>query len=278
MTPRAGSIRYLLAGRFANMAWTEWGDPHAPPVICVHGLTRNGRDFDALAQDLATRFRVICPDLPGRGASDWLPDYTHYVVPSYVVALSHLLAMIGQPVCYVGTSLGGICGMALAACEGHPITRMVLNDIGPSIPKAALARIRTYMSQSFDFADMAALEQHLRIIHYPFGPLTDAQWAHLARYSARPLDNGRIGLHYDPGIARQVQETEPADIDLWAVWNRIHIPLLTLRGETSDILHPDTFGRMAETGSRVHTVIDTGHAPAIMDETTISVVKNFLSE
>jgi pimeloyl-ACP methyl ester carboxylesterase len=143
--PRQGSVRYLLAGRFYTMAWTEWGDPSAEPLVCVHGLTRNGRDFDALAQALSDRYRVICPDLPGRGASDWLQDPMLYSPPSYVTALAHLFAMLDRPIAYVGTSLGGICGMLIAACQGQPITRMVLNDIGPHIPRAALARIRDYI-------------------------------------------------------------------------------------------------------------------------------------
>lgn len=276
MTPRTGALRYLLGARFYGLSWTEWGDPAAPPVLCVHALTGTGRYFDDLAQALAADFRVICPDLPGRGASEPLADHNLYVVPSYVAALAHLLAVIGQPVGYVGTSLGGLCGMAIAAAEGQPILRMVLNDIGPFIPKAALARIRDYIGSRLEFDDMAALEAYLRAVHAPFGRLTDAQWAHLATHAVRPLPDGRVALHYDPGIAQQVRDTEPQDVDLWAFWARITIPMLALRGESSDLLLPETFARMGETGAATHIVRECGHAPALMDAETIGVVRGFL--
>ena len=227
--PRHGAVRYLLAGAFHSMAHTEWGDPDNPPVVCVHGLTRTGRDFDVLAEALSDRFRVICPDLPGRGASDWLPDGALYQPLNYAAALAHLLAWIDRPVAWVGTSLGGICGIATAAAQGQPITRMVLNDIGPFIPKAALARIRGYIGNAYAFADLAEIEAHLRRVHAPFGPLTDPQWAHLARSSARQSPDGSWGLHYDPRIAEPILATEPEDVDLWAYWDRINIPVLAIR-------------------------------------------------
>ncbi len=273
---RPGSVRYLLGQRFASMAWTEWGDPLAPVVICLHGLTRNGRDFDTLAQVLAQDFRVICPDLPGRGASDWLADPMLYQPPSYVVALSHLLATLPGPVDWVGTSLGGIVGMLIAATEGQPIRRLVLNDIGAKIPRAALARIKDYIDKPQEFTDIAALTNHLRIIHRPFGDLTAAQWTHLAEHSARILPNGRIGLHYDPAISAPIMANEPADVDMTAIWQRIAIPRLTIRGAESDLLLADTLAQMARDGSETHEVPHAGHAPALMDQPTISVIREFL--
>jgi pimeloyl-ACP methyl ester carboxylesterase len=279
--PRAGAVRYLLAGAFRTMAYMEWGDPAAPPVVCVHGLTRNGRDFDALAEALAPRHRVICPDLPGRGASDWLPDPTLYQPPAYCEALSHLLAAIGQPVAWVGTSLGGICGMLLAAARGTPITRMVLNDVGAHIPAASLRRIRDYMALAADkavsFPDLTALEHHLRLIHAPFGDLTDAQWAHLARHSARPLPDGTLALAYDPAIADPIRAAEPQDVALWPFWAAVAMPVLVLRGESSDLLLADTVDQMcARPGTEAHTVAGAGHAPALMDAPTIDVIARFL--
>jgi pimeloyl-ACP methyl ester carboxylesterase len=270
---RTGSVQYLLAGAFHRMAWVEFGDPAAPPVVCVHGLTRNGRDFDPLADALADRFRVICPDLPGRGASGWLPDPALYQPLSYVQALAHLLAVIGRPVMWVGTSLGGICGMLVAAAPGQPIARMVLNDIGPFIPQAALARIRDYIGDTPEFADDAALEAHLRRVHAPFGALTDAQWAHLAAHSARRLPNGKLALHYDPAIAAPIRAAEPADAILWPVWERIDIPVMTIRGASSDLLLPETLTRM---GGQSHIVADAGHAPALMDADSIGAIRRFL--
>lgn len=277
---RHGSVPYLLSGAFHRMAFTEWGDPAAPPVVCVHGLTRTGRDFDALAQALAPAHRVICPDLPGRGASDWLPDGALYIPPSYVAALAHLLAAIDAPVAWVGTSLGGICGMLLAAAPGQPITRMVLNDIGPWIPKAALARIRDYMATGDMpvFDTPAQLERHLRVVHRPFGPLSDAQWSHLATTASRTLPDGRVTLHYDPKIADPIRAGAPADADLWAVWARITVPVLAIRGAESDLLLPDAFARMAASGARTLEVADTGHAPALMDAPTIEAIRAFLAE
>src|ERR1700709_1811299 len=208
--PRAGSVPYLLGTSFHTMAYSEFGNPAAPAVICVHGLTRNGRDFDTLAEALSEQFHVICPDLPGRGKSDWLPEAGQYQPPSYAVALSHLLAQLNKPVAWVGTSLGGICGMLLAAAGNTPITRMVLNDIGPHLAAAALRGIRDYMVAAPErFASIDALEAYLRQIHAPFGSLSDAQWAQLARHSYRSvLDQGGSGafaMHYDPKIVDPVK-------------------------------------------------------------------------
>jgi len=284
MTPRSGSVRYALAGAFHSMAYVEWGDPAAPPVICVHGLTRNGRDFDLLAQGLADRFRVICPDLPGRGASDWLPDAALYQPPSYVSPLTHLIAAIGREVMWVGTSLGGIVGMLVASMPGQPITRLVLNDVGPFIPKAAIARIRDYLSVTAfgaltEFADVPALERHLRQVHAPFGPLTDAQWAHLARYSAKTQPDGRVAMHYDPKITVPFCETEPADADLWALWPAVsRIPVLAIRGASSDVLPAEVLARMQETGAQALVVAEAGHAPALMDTAQIAAVRRFLAD
>lgn len=274
---RAGAIRYLLGNQFHQLAFVEFGNPAAPAVLCVHGLTRNGRDFDPLAEALADRYHVICPDLPGRGASDWLPDAALYQPLSYVVALSHLLAFMNKKTIWIGTSLGGICGMMAASAAHAPITKLVINDIGPMIPAAALSRIRDYIGGGPDhFPTLAALEAHLRIIHAPFGPLTDAQWRHLARYSARTLPDGGFALHYDPEIATPIKASVPLDADLSLFWNRLHLPILAIRGESSDLLTEPTFARMAASGAQTLTVADCGHAPALMDAPTIATIRAFL--
>ncbi len=279
--PRAGSVPYLLGSSFFNMAFAEFGNPAAPAVVCVHGLTRNGRDFDPLAEALAERFHVVCPDLPGRGKSDWLPDAAQYQPPSYVIALSHLLAALNKPVSWIGTSLGGICGLMLAAAGNTPITRMVLNDLGPHIPAAALARIGQYVSNAPErFPSIAAIEAHLRVIHAPFGKLTDAQWAHLARYSARPvldtLSGGAFAFHYDPKVTDAFKSTVPLDIDMWPLWALLKIPILAIRGEDSDLLTKETFDRMRQDGAETLEVPDAGHAPALMDAPTIGAIREFL--
>jgi pimeloyl-ACP methyl ester carboxylesterase len=277
MQPPVGAVRYLLSGAFYRMMYYEWGNPASPPVVCVHGLTRSGRDFDALALGLADRFYVICVDLPGRGESDWLPDAYLYEPANYVIALSYLFAAIGRPVRVIGTSLGGICGMMLVATLGNPIERLVLNDVGPMIPGDAIRRIREYVGAGLpEFPNLPTLEAHLRRIHAPFGKLNDKQWEHLARTSARELPNGKLTLHYDPGIARLVRATLAIDSDLWPLWDKIAVPVLAIRGEHSDLLLPETFARMQRSGARGITVPDAGHAPALMDTPTIRAIREFL--
>ncbi|WP_298215388.1 alpha/beta fold hydrolase [Acidocella sp.] len=279
--PRAGSVNYLFGTRFYKMAYAEFGNPAAPPVVCVHGLTRTGRDFDPLAEALSDRFHVICPDLPGRGKSEWLADGLAYQPPTYVVALAHLLAQINRPVAWIGTSLGGICGMMIAAAQNTPVTRLVLNDIGPFIPGGALARIRDYMSSAPErFPTMAALTDHIRQVHAPFGKLSDEQWEHLARYSARPVPDpagqGGFALHYDPKIIEPMRAAVPMDVDMWPLWGMIHLPRLVIRGAHSDLLLPDTYERMLKEGAEGYVVADAGHAPALMDYESQARIKAFL--
>ncbi len=279
--PRAGSVNYLFGTKFYKMAYVESGNPAAPAVLCVHGLTRNGRDFDALADALSDRFHVICPDLPGRGNSDWLPEAMTYQPPTYVVALAHLLAQLNKPVAWVGTSLGGICGMMVAAAQNTPITRLVLNDVGPHIPAVALKHIRDYMSTAPDrFVSLKALEAHLRLVHAPFGPLTDAQWAHMARFSARQVmdqtGGGAFAMHYDPKIIEPLLVSMPIDVDLWPLWNMIQLPRLVIRGGQSDLLPEPVYARMLESGAEGYVVEDAGHAPALMDYESMARIKAFL--
>lgn len=277
---RQGRLRYLLGGGFHTLAWAEWGPPGGAPVVCVHGLTRSGRDFDVLAEALAARGRrVLCPDLPGRGASDWLADPMLYTPPSYVVALAHLLARLDGPVDWVGTSLGGICGMMVAAGQGHPIRRLVLNDIGARVPEAATNRIAAYVKLGFDFEDVTALERHLRQVHAPFGDLTDAQWRHLAETGARRLPDGRLAPHYDPAIAKPFEAAPVGAVDLGLVWSLVRVPTLLIRGAESDILEAETAAAMAaRPGVRLVTLPGIGHAPALMDPGQVALVAEFLEQ
>ena len=278
MTPRQHRLRYLLAGGFHHLAWTEWGPEEGSPVICAHGLTRTGRDFDVLAKALAARGRrVICPDLPGRGASAWLPDPVLYTPPSYVVALAHLIARLEGEVDWVGTSLGGICGMMVAAGTNTPLRRLVLNDIGCRVPGESLSRIADYVKLPLAFDDVAALEAHLRLVHAPFGRLTDAQWRHLAETSARVLPDGRLGLHYDPAIAIPFEAGETGTVDLGPIWQRVAVPVLLLRGAESDVLAAETARAMAERpGVELVEWPGVGHAPALMDAEQIARILAFL--
>lgn len=276
---REHRLRYLLGGAFHSLAWTEWGPAEGVPVICVHGLTRNGRDFDALAAHLAGQGRrVLCPDLPGRGASSWLPHPAAYTPPSYVVALAHLLARLDGPVDWVGTSLGGICGMMVAAGQGHPIRRLVLNDIGARVPATAAARIAAYVREERAFADLAALEAHLREVHAPFGPLSDEDWRHMAQHSHRVLPDGRFGMHYDPAIAVPFEQAATGPVDLSALWSLVQVPVLLLHGAESDILDEETAREMAMRPTvELVTLPGIGHAPALVDPAQIGLVSRFLA-
>lgn len=279
MTPRGGEIRFLAADGFHRLAFTAWGEAGVlPPVICVHGLTRTGRDFDRLAAALAARGRhVLCPDMPGRGRSERLTNPALYDIPTYAVACSHLIATLGvEAVDWVGTSMGGLIGMSLAAMPGSPIRRLVLNDVGALISAPALARIKAYVGADPAFPDMAALEAHLRRVHAAFGPMTEEDWRHLAAVSARVADDGTIRLHYDPAIAAPMPDVA-AEIDLWPLWARITAPVLLLRGETSDLLLAETAARMAERpGVTLVTVPGVGHVPALVDDGQIAHVAGFL--
>ena len=172
--------------------------------------------------------------------------------------------------------------MVIAASDGSPISRLVLNDVGPFIPAEALARIRDYMVASGDspmmvrFPDIEAIERHLRLVHAPFGPLSDSQWAALSRSSARALPDGRFTMHYDPKIAEPLRGHDPVDVDMWAFWERIRVPRMVIRGETSDILLPGTFARMEASGAEAFQVPVTGHAPALLDPVQIGAIRSFL--
>jgi pimeloyl-ACP methyl ester carboxylesterase len=265
---------------FHRIAYTEWGESTAPrTLVCVHGLTRNSRDFDRLAAALAERWRVICPDVPGRGRSDWLPlpDYTN---AQYLADMNALLARVGaMEVDWLGTSMGGLIGMQLAAQPNTPIRRLILNDIGPFIPKVALERIAEYVGADPRFASLEELEAYLRRVHAPFGPMSDQDWRHLALQGYRRLEGGGFGLAYDPAIGQAFRANGLKDVDLWPVWDAIRCPVLVLHGAESDLLLPETAAEMQRHGpaAKVVDFPGVGHAPALVAENTIAVVRDWLS-
>lgn len=266
------------------MHYTDWGDPGAERVvICVHGLTRNGRDFDALAGALAPDFRVICPDIVGRGRSDWLYAKEDYGYPQYCADLAALIARVtagGKPkrILWVGTSMGGVIGMMLASRPKSPIEKLVLNDVGTVIPKAALERIAAYVGKDPRFGTLEELEAMLRMVHAPFGALTDAQWRHLAMNSAKQHEDGSWGFNYDPGIAIPFQQGPLADVDLWPLWDTIACPTVLLRGARSDLLPRDTALAMTGRGPKPKLIEfeGAGHAPALMASDQVDAVRAFL--
>ncbi|MFT6582716.1 MAG: alpha/beta fold hydrolase [Alphaproteobacteria bacterium] len=277
---RERKVRCLGTGGFHDMAYVEWGDSENPDVlVCVHGLTRNGRDFDVLADALQKTYRIICPDIVGRGRSDWLSDSAQYSPLQYSADVNALIARLDvDQVDWVGTSMGGIIGMVMAALPGTPIRRMVLNDVGPLLPKSALERIGTYVSAPPVFDSLDGLEAYLRAVHAPFGDLSDAQWTQMARFGNRPVEGGWT-LGYDPGIA-DAFKGPIADIDMWGLWESIACPVLTLRGQSSDLLSPETVTAMTRRGPKatLETISGCGHAPALMDDDQIALIRDWLGE
>lgn len=266
---------------FHQTTYAEWaGPPGGRTTICVHGLTRNGRDFDALAAALAATHRVVCPDVVGRGRSAWLEHAEDYGYALYLADMAALIARLDvAEVDWVGTSMGGLIGMMLAAQPRSPVRRLVVNDVGPLVPKSALERIGAYVGEDPSFGSRSELEAYLRRIHAPFGTLSDAQWRHLAEHSSRIRPDGRFGLAYDPAIGAPFKG-EQKDVELWPVWDVIRCPTLVLRGAGSDLLQADVATAMAARGphARIVEFAGAGHAPALMDEAQISVIRNFLTE
>ena len=277
---RERSVQCIGPHGLHRMAYVEWGEADNPRVLlCVHGLTRNGRDFDELARAMSGEYRVVCPDVVGRGRSDWLGVKTDYGFPLYVSDMVTLIARLDvETVHWVGTSMGGIIGMLLASQPHNPIRRLVLNDVGPVITGVSIERIGQYVGRAPKFPTMEAAEAYIREVSAPFGNLTDAQWHHLTEYSVRPVEGG-FAMVYDPGLGDPFRAARDGkDIDLWEVYERIACPTLALRGAESDLMEAATLAAMAERGPKAQAVefADVGHAPMLMDPAQIAVVRDFL--
>lgn len=267
---------------FHRMHYYDWGDPeNSRVVICVHGLTRNGRDFDFLAQALSRDFRIVCPDVAGRGRSDWLESKQDYGYAQYMADMTALLARVTagaeKMIYWVGTSMGGLLGIIMAAMPKNPIRKLVVNDAGMLVPKAALERLALYVGKDPRFATLDALEAHMRHISAPFGALSDEQWRHLTVHSAKQHADGTWGFRYDPAIANTFSG-ELNDIDLSAYWDAVRCPTLLLRGADSDILLRATAEAMTQRGPKA-TLVEfqaVGHAPMLMSDEQVTAVRDFL--
>jgi len=291
-------------GAFHRIAYTDWGERANPHVVlCVHGLARNSRDFDFLAASLAGDCRVVCMDVAGRGESDWLESKSEYKFSTYQNDAAAMLARASAPASsllgklfhkkqprldWVGTSMGGLIGMFLAAKRGSPIRRLVLNDVGALIPWSALFRMKGYITRGRRFQGVDEVEAYLREVCAPFGPLTDAQWRHLATHSARCDNDGEYLLRYDPSVGEGLHgHIDPEfplgpdllrGIDLWNVWSKLECPTLVLRGAQSEVLLKKTLDEMRsrKPDLEVAEFAGVGHAPALMSAEQIRVVKEFL--
>ncbi|MDE2439490.1 MAG: alpha/beta hydrolase [Betaproteobacteria bacterium] len=264
-----------------RMAYTEWGARDNPRVlICVHGLTRNGRDFDALAAAMSAHYRVICPDVVGRGHSGRLRDPAGYGIPQYVADMVTLIARLNvDSVHWVGTSMGGLIGMALAAQEGAPIHKLVLNDVGPLITVESLQRIATYVGTDPTWTTFDEALAFVKFVSMPFGQLTEAQWYHLTETSVLQRPDGRWAFRYDPRIAEPFRAAfVDKDIDLWPVYDQLACPTLAIRGAESDLLTAETWQNMGSRGpcARLAEIPGVGHAPMFQSDDQIDIVRDFL--
>lgn len=281
MTFKQQTVQCVGPSGLHRMAYTEWGARDDPRVlVCVHGLTRNGRDFDALAEAMSGHYRVICPDVVGRGRSAHLRDPAGYGIAQYVADMVTLIARLNvETVHWVGTSMGGLIGMALAAQVGTPIRKLVLNDVGPLITVESLQRIATYVGNDPDWASFDQALAYIKEISEPFGPLTEAQWHHLTETSIVQRSDGRWAFRYDSRIAEPFKAAfADQDIDLWPLYEQVACPTLVIRGEHSDLLTRDTWQRMASCGPRAKLaeIEKVGHAPMFQSEDQIAVVRDFL--
>lgn len=263
--------------------YSEWGDEDAPPVVCVHGLSRVGRDFDPLARDLADDYRVLCPDMPGRGLSEWAP--THYSPEAMVDLLVAFYDELGlESTRYVGTSMGGTLGIRLAADDlADRIDALVLNDVGPEPSEdegaeGGIQRIIDYLTNPPTYDRFTEMEAYFREAYATFNEQSDAEWRRLTRTSSRRTDDGQFTPNYDTGIVEPVVTAE-SERDPWALWEAVDVPTLVLRGEDSDILGEGTFEEMQARRPEVETlVVDCGHAPALNTDRQRSRVRSIFPE
>jgi pimeloyl-ACP methyl ester carboxylesterase len=285
MQPQFKMVQCLSPAGLHQMAYKQWGEPDNPVVlICVHGVSRVSSDFDHLAAALSDRYRVICPDVVGRGQSSWLKNPQFYAVPQYVSDMVTLVARLDVPrVDWLGTSMGGLIGMGLAALPDSPVRRMIVNDVGPTLNFPALARIAEYLGTEKRFVSFDEGLDYIRTVSAPFGPHSDEEWAKLARDVLVQEESGQWRRHYDPAIATPFQGlTEQmvlqGEAALWAAWDAIRCPVLLVRGGDSDLLTPETAQQMTQRGPKAELVElpGIGHAPTFMHEDQIAIARRFL--
>lgn len=287
--PRLSSVQCSSPAGLHRVAYKEWGAADNPRVlVCVHGVTRVGDDFDALARALCDHYRVVCPDIVGRGRSGRLRDPAYYTVPQYVADMVTLIARVtagaqSEEVAWFGTSMGGLIGMALAALDDSPVRRLVLNDIGPTLDGAALRRIGEYIGQDVRFDDFDAGAAFVKTVSASFGPHTEPEWRKLAGDVLRQEQGGHWVRHYDLALAEAFRAMTPERVAedeaaLWAAWDAIRCPTLLVRGEHSDLLSHATAQEMTRRGPRPRLVEipGVGHAPTFVHADQIAVARAFL--
>ena len=282
--PQIRTVQCVSPVGLHKMAYKQWGDPHNPNVlICVHGLTRVSDDFDVLARELSSTYRVVCPDVVGRGRSEWLRDPRLYVVPQYVSDMVTLLARVdAETVDWFGTSMGGLIGMGVAAMPGNPVRKLLLNDVGASLNQAALTRIAEYVGQPVKFASFDAAAQYVKAISVTFGPHNDEEWRKLAADVLRQDKDGQWILHYDAGLAQPFKAATPESNErdalvLQATYDAITCETLVVRGEQSDLLTREAALAMTERGPKAALIeiAGVGHAPTFLHADQIAIARDF---
>jgi pimeloyl-ACP methyl ester carboxylesterase len=285
LEPRLHHVQCLDPRGLHRMAYWEWGDlANDRVLLCVHGLARQGRDFDVLARAMADRYRVVCPDVVGRGESDRLADPMGYGVPTYVADMVTLLARINaRTLHWVGTSMGGLIGLGVASLAKSPVERLVLNDVGPKVEASALQRIGGYLGAPLTWATLDEAADYGLTISRGFGPHTREQWLALTRPQLRPTDDGRLRPHYDPAIAVPFKAVTPelaaaGEALLWRAYDAVRCPTLLLRGAESDLLSPETAAEMTRRGPRavLREFAGVGHAPMLVVDDQVAAVREFL--
>ncbi len=286
-SPRLGFVQCISPAGLHRMAYHEWGDPSNPRVLmCVHGLTRTGRDFDEIARAFSGEYRVVCPDVVGRGRSDWLADPRRYIVPQYVSDMVTLIARLNvEQVDWFGTSMGGLIGMGLASLPKSPVRKLLLNDVGPRIAASALERIGSYLGLPVRFKTFEEGLAYLQTISASFGRHTPEQWRELNGAVLKPVQGAEgleWGLHYDPALAVPFRETTPemaaaGEAAMWRMFEAIPVPVLVVRGAQSDLLTRETVAEMVARGKQVRSVevLDVGHAPTFVDPAQIAIAREF---
>ncbi|MFZ6730731.1 alpha/beta fold hydrolase [Undibacterium sp. Ji42W] len=285
MQARRKSVQCISPSGLHAMSYKEWGDPLNPKVlICLHGVTRVAEDFDSLAVALCHEYRVVCPDVVGRGYSGRLRNPMHYQIPQYVSDMVNLLARLdAETVHWFGTSMGGLIGMSLASLPDNPIKKMILNDVGPVLNPDALARIGDYIGQDVRFDSFEEAQAYIKAISISFGPHSPAQWEKLARDVLRQNEQGQWVRHYDLGLAQPIKASTPelaaiAQTMLWAAYDAIKCPTLLVRGAESDLLTAESAQAMTQRGPRARLVefAGVGHAPTFVQPDQIAVAVDFL--
>lgn len=283
VSPRLAFVQCLSPSGLHRMAYHEWGDSQNPRVlVCVHGLSRTGRDFDVLAQALCNDYRVICPDVVGRGRSEWLADPKGYVLPQYASDMVTLLARLNaESVDWFGTSMGGLIGIGLAGLSNSPIRKLLLNDVGPRVTESSLTRIGAYLGLNVRFKTFDEGLAYLKTISASFGPHTPEQWRELNTAILKP-QGGEWILHYDPRLAEPFKNTTPemvaaGEAMLWKLFEAIPGEVLVVRGAHSDLLTRETVEAMMQRGQHVNTVeiSDVGHAPTFIQPDQVAIARKF---